>query len=304
VTSDTILPDHKQNPPAEPFGPPGADGLPQGQSAGPTSSRALSIGRHERARRTAELLRQAHDCVDEERRHALLDDVVVLNMGVADALARRYRARGIALDDLEQVAYLALVKAARGYDDTAGHDFLSYAVPTIRGELKRHFRDQGWTIRPTRRIQELQARISAAESELSFALGRSPRPSEIATHLDEPVEDVREALSTDGCFSPTSLDQPANVDTDTTIGDLIGAEDAARNAVEARVILAPAVRRLGERDRRILMLRFIRGWTQQEIASDIGVTQMQVSRLLTRILGQLRNQLEDQDLATSTLRSA
>jgi RNA polymerase sigma-B factor len=267
-------------------------------------SAGQSVSRAERARRTAELLREAYECSDEERRHALLDDVVVLNMGVADALARRYRARGISLDDLEQVAYLALVKAARGYDETAGHDFLSYAVPTIRGELKRHFRDQGWTIRPTRRIQELQARINSAESELCFSLGRSPRPSEIAAHLGEGLEDVREALSTDGCFSPTSLDQPATAETDTTIGDLIGNEDAARDAVEARVILAPVVRRLGERDRRILMLRFMRGWTQQEIASDIGVTQMQVSRLLTRILGELRTELEDQEVEPSMLHSA
>jgi RNA polymerase sigma-B factor len=270
------------------------------------ASRSTSqpASRTERARRTAELLRAAYQTTDEQRRHALLDDVVVLNMGVADALARRYRARGIALDDLEQVAYLALVKAARGYDDAAGHDFLSYAVPTIRGELKRHFRDQGWTIRPTRRIQELQARINSAESDLCFSLGRSPRPSEIAAHLGESIEDVREALSTDGCFSPTSLDQPASTETDTTIGDLIGNEDAERNAVEARVILAPVVRRLGERDRRILMLRFMRGWTQQEIATDIGVTQMQVSRLLSRILGELRTELEGRDIEPAMLHSA
>jgi RNA polymerase sigma-B factor len=111
-------------------------------------------------------------------------------MGVATAIAARYRTRGIATEDLQQVAYLALVKAAHGYDPEVGHDFLSYAVPTIRGEIKRHFRDLGWMVRPPRRIQELQARISTADAELSQWLGRSPRPSEIAATLGEDPDDV------------------------------------------------------------------------------------------------------------------
>jgi len=216
-------------------------------------------------------------------------------MGVATAIASRYRTRGIATEDLEQVAYLALVKAAQGYDAALGNDFLSYAVPTIRGEIKRHFRDLGWTVRPPRRIQELQARITAADALLSQELGRSPRPSEVAAHLGEQVEDVTEALATVGCFTPASLDRPAGEDGTATVSDLIGSEDAAREAAEARTVLAPLVRRLGERDRRILLLRFFRGWTQQEIADDIGVTQMQVSRLLTRILADLRKGLSDPD---------
>ena len=142
-------------------------------------------------------------------------------------------------------------------------------------------------------IQELQARIASAESELSFALGRSPRPSEIASHLNEDIEEVTEALATDGCFTPASLDKPVGTEGETALGELIGSEDEAQSAAEARIVLAPVVRRLSERDRRILMLRFFRGWTQQEIADDIGVTQMQVSRLLSRILTELREQIDD-----------
>ena len=112
--------------------------------------------------------------------------MIALHLDLAHAEASRYRSRGVPLDDLRQVAALALTKATLGYDVTTGHDFLSYAVPTIRGELRKHFRDHGWMIRPPRRIQELQARINVAESELSNRLGRSPQPAEIADHLDEP----------------------------------------------------------------------------------------------------------------------
>lgn len=256
-----------------------------------TAAAARTSVRAERADRTEELLRRAAGTSDELERRRLLDEVVVLNMGVANALAARYRSRGIAEDDLKQVAYLALVKAARGFDYASGNDFLSYSVPTIRGEIKRHFRDCGWTVRPPRRIQELQARIATADTDLSFSLGRSPRPSEIAAYLDESLEEVTEALASDGCFTPASLDRPVDNEAGTSIGDLMGYDDAGQSAAEARVALGPAVRQLKERDRRILLLRFFHGWTQAEIARDIGVTQMQVSRLLSRILSDLRRDL-------------
>jgi RNA polymerase sigma-B factor len=219
--------------------------------------------------------------------------VIVLHLDLAHAEASRYRSRGIPLDDLRQVAALALTKATRGYDVSSGHDFLSYAVPTIRGELRKHFRDHGWMIRPPRRIQELQARINRAEQELSSRLGRSPQPAEIAQHLDECTESVIEALASDGCFVPASLDHPAGGDGSTSLGDLLPLDDASHSASEARVMLRPVLRRLGERDRQILAMRFCEGLTQREIADRIGVTQMQVSRLLTRILGQLRTSVGD-----------
>jgi RNA polymerase sigma-B factor len=258
----------------------------------PSGDLAPAVSRPERAQLTEELLARTARASPEERQR-LLDEVVVLNIGVANAVASRYRSRGIPSDDLQQVAYVALVKAAQGFDPSAGHHFLAYCVPTIRGEIKRYFRDHGWAVRPPRRIQELQSRISTAQVELSYTLGRSPRASEVAEHLDESFEDVSEALASDGCFTPLSLDRPAGRESATSVGDLLGEEDSGRAAAEARIVLAPVLRRLAERDRRILLLRFVQGWTQQEIAQDIGVTQMQVSRLLSRILSDLRAGLSE-----------
>jgi RNA polymerase sigma-B factor len=230
----------------------------------------------------------------ERRRAELRDCVVRINMEVARSVASRYFNRGIEEEDLVQVAYAALTRATRDFDPARHRDFLSYAVPTVRGELKKHFRDHGWTVRPPRRIQETQAQISRAEGELVQAFGRAPRPSEVATHLGVDLDDVIDALSADGCFVASSLDHPlAGVDGSglTTVGDQLGEEDPSHLAAEARATLAPAVSRLEERDQRILYLRFFEGCTQQEIADDIGVTQMQVSRLLTRIMRDLRAQL-------------
>ena len=222
-------------------------------------------------------------------------DLVLRHLGVAHAIARRYRHRGIAGDDLEQVARLGLVKAARSYDPSKQADFLAFAVPTIRGEVRKHFRDHGWMVRPPRRVQEMQSRILSAAADLTQELGRSPRPSEIAARLREPLGEVEEALGADGCFSPSSLDRPVSTGPDApSLGDVLpdaGDDADGHDAVDARVILGPAVRRLSERDRRILHLRYFNGWTQEEIAHEIGVTQMHVSRLLTKILAELRAEL-------------
>ncbi len=243
----------------------------------------------ERSTYTRELFHLVRSTDSEDERQRLMDTVIEMHLDLAHAEAARYRSRGVPLDDLRQVAALALTKATRGYDVTTGHDFLSYAVPTIRGELRKHFRDHGWMIRPPRRIQELQARINSAEAELSYKLGRSPQPVEIAEHLDECTESVIEALASDGCFVPASLDHPAGGDGSTTLGELLPFDDNEHRASEARLMLSPVLSKLGERDRQILTMRFYEGLTQREIAGRIGVTQMQVSRLLTRILGQLRH---------------
>jgi RNA polymerase sigma-B factor len=255
-----------------------------------------ALTRRQRRDRTARALAAAGTSRSKGRREELLDYVVRINMGVARSVASRYLNRGIEEDDLVQVAYAALTRAARDFDPGRHEDFLSYAVPTIRGELKKHFRDLGWTVRPPRRIQETQARITRAEGELIQELGRSPRPSEIAAHLGVEVDDVVEAMSADGCFAPSSLDRPlssADGSGFATVGDLLGEEDTLQPAAEARVTLAPVVRRLKERDRRILYMRFFEERTQQEIADAIGVTQMQVSRLLSRIMRDLRTELTD-----------
>ncbi len=243
----------------------------------------------QRSERTRELFSLALSADSEDERQQVFDAVIEMHLDLAHAEAARYRSRGVPLDDLRQVAALALTKATHGYDVTIGHDFLSYAVPTIRGELRKHFRDHGWMIRPPRRIQELQARINSAEAELSFRLGRSPQPVEIAEYLQESLESVIEALASDGCFVPASLDHPTSGDGSTTLGELLPFDDTERRAAEARLMLSPVLRDLAERDRLILSMRFCEGLTQREIATRIGVTQMQVSRLLTRILSQLRS---------------
>jgi RNA polymerase sigma-B factor len=238
---------------------------------------------------TARLLAEARDAPPGDRR-AIQDEVIRLNMVVASDCARRYHGRGVATEDLEQVAYLGLVKAVQGFDADRGSDFLSFAVPTIRGELRRHFRDHGWALRPPRSIQEMQTRILAAEGELTQELGRSPRPSDLARHLDVDLDRVLDALSATGCFSPASLDAPVPEGED-SLGARLGSLDPDFAEAEARVTLHAVLRGLTPRERRILELRFFGGYTQAEIGADIGVTQMQVSRLLNRILTRLRERL-------------
>jgi RNA polymerase sigma-B factor len=252
---------------------------------------AREVADAERSDTTAALLEEISRTDDEAERAAKREQVVLLNMGVARAIAHRYRQRGLNLDDLVQVAYVGLVKAVNGFDPTRERDFLSYAVPTVSGEVKRYFRDFGWTVRPPRRVQELQSRIAKASAELSQRLGRSPRPTEVADALEVDVEAVIEALAADGCFSPSSLDVPVGEDGSSTLGQLMSDDHEDYGDAEARVMHAPLVRRLGERDKRIVELRFFEGWTQEQIAADIGVTQMQVSRLLARIMQELRREL-------------
>jgi RNA polymerase sigma-B factor len=248
--------------------------------------------RQSRADQTREITEALASCTDDDERHRLTNLLAAVNMEVADSVVARYRGRGIATEDLEQTAYLALTKAARRFDPCSGHDFLSFCVPTIRGEVRRYFRDKGWVVRPPRRIQELQQRVWHAQEDLGTRLGRPATVDELAEHLEESSRDIREALDGHGCFSPASLDRPVSDDGGQPLADMLTSEeDREEQAAEARVALAPVVRRLSTRDRRILQLRFFDGLTQREIADDLGVTQMQVSRLLTRIFRDLRTGL-------------
>lgn len=256
----------------------------------PTPDRRLSRERRDDA--ATELLRAAAASTCPDERERLLGEVVRLHLEVAESIASRYRRRGVGEDDLVQVAYLGLVKAARGFDVDAGHEFLSYAVPTIRGEVRRYFRDLAWVVRPPRRVQDLQSRISAAGEALAQELGRSARPSEIADWLEEDEEEILEAMAANGCFAPTSLDAPTSAESPGSIGDLLPDDDDGDvTSLEARMLLAPALDSLSPRDRRIVFLRFCAQVTQREIAEELGITQMQVSRLLARILTDLREQI-------------
>ena len=268
---------------------------------GPTSERhapsdplapqtPASAARSHRRAETARLFDEAVQC-DGAVREGLLDQIIRLNMVIAGELARRYHGRGIAADDLDQVANLGLVKAVQGFDPGQGNDFLSFAVPTIRGEIRRYFRDFGWAIRPPRSVQELQSRITTAEGELFQALGRSPRPSEIAGHLGVELELVVDSLAANGCFAPMSLDAPV-AEGDTAPADRLGGLDSSFATAEARIVLGRILGDLSPRDRQILEMRFFGGCTQAEIGAEIGVTQMQVSRLLSRLLLRLRRRLE------------
>src|SRR5688572_2445564 len=208
-----------------------------------------------RARRTDAIVCDLRDVRRPADADELTRQLIETNAAVARSMASRYRNRGIDLDDLEQVALLGLTKAAQRFDPAAGHDFLSFAVPTIRGELRRHFRDFGWMVRPPRRVQDMQTRIAGAQEELESQLGRSPRASEIAAHLGEDMSDVVEALAADGCFTPTSLDAKV-ADGSSSIGDLLGQDDRALARAEAKVMLDPLMRTLSARDRRIVRLRY------------------------------------------------
>jgi RNA polymerase sigma-B factor len=248
-------------------------------------------GDEPRADLTAELLADAAAAPEGERLR-LQDRAIELNLPIARSIARRFGERGQPLDDLEQAASIGLIKAVRRFEVGQGVDFLAYAVPTIAGEVKRHFRDSGWTVRPPRRIQEAQARVGAAGEELTAELGRSPTTSEVAAHLDLDEETVIEALSSRGCFTPTSLDAPLDDDDGTGLGQLLGVEDDGFALAEARLSLEPAIDELRPRDRLILELRVAQGRTQSEIAAELGISQMQVSRLLTRIRETLRPSLD------------
>jgi RNA polymerase sigma-B factor len=223
-----------------------------------------------------------------EVRTDLEDEIIRLNLVVAAQEARRYDRRGIDPDDLRQVAYLALVKAVRRYDTALATDFLGYVVPCIRGELRRWFRDAGWMVRPPRSVQELQARITRVSEELAQELGRSPRPSDIAARLGVPSSQVEEAISAHAGFSVDSLDAVAD-DSERPLADSLVHLEAGFDEAEARTAVAPAVRRLGTREQQIVELRYLHDATQGEIGAAIGVTQTQVSRLLSGITRQLRD---------------
>jgi RNA polymerase sigma-B factor len=257
----------------------------------PTADLPVPPARQQRRLETARLLQEALDAPDESTRSALQDQAIQLNMQVASEIAQRYHGRGIPGDDLDQVAFLGLTKAVRGFDPTHGSDFLSFAVPTIRGEIRRYFRDFGWTVRPPRWVQELQPRITAAEGELYQQLGRSPRPSELAEYLEVDLDRVLDALGANGCFSPASLDAPYG-EAEVRPVDRLGGDDGGFDGAEARVALAPLLAKLSPRERKILELRFGAGLTQAEIGAEVGVTQMQISRLLSRLLKKLRTELK------------
>ena len=232
---------------------------------------------------------------DHPRRQQLRDELVTGYLPVALHIARRFAHRGEPQEDLEQVATVGLINAVDRFEPDRGSDFLSYAVPTITGEVRRHFRDQAWSMRVPRRLKDLHVAIGAAVSELSQNLGRAPRPSEIAARLQCSTEDVLEGIEASAAYRSTSLDEVLTGDDSSghTAADALGQADQALDQVEYRESVRPLLESLPERERTILLLRFFGNLTQTQIAQQVGISQMHVSRLLAQTLAALRDNLAD-----------
>jgi RNA polymerase sigma-B factor len=226
---------------------------------------------------------------DSPLRGALRREVVESQLPLVHHLARRFRGRGEPYDDLVQVGTIGLLNAVDRFDPGRG-SFTAFAVPTILGEIRRHFRDRGWAMRVPRRLQDLGRRVSTSREELTHLLGRSPTVQELASHLQEDVDLVLEAL--DSASAYTTVPLPTTPE-DVEFGYL-GVVDESLELVEDRATLRPLLARLPHRERTILALRFIRGMSQSQIAAEVGVSQMHVSRLLTRSLGVLREGLAEE----------
>jgi RNA polymerase sigma-B factor len=258
-----------------------------GISDAPTSAPGTQTELQRRDRHSAELLSRTPDT--EQERRANIDQAVEINLSIADTVARRYAGRGVDADDLTQVARLGLVQAARRFDPSNG-DFHSFAIPTVTGEVKRYFRDQGWSIRPPRRLQELRHDIAVAWPYLAQEKARTPDTMEIADRLDASRDDVTEALS-EGTFRLSSLDAPG-----LAAADRVGQpddgfseiDDAAERDGMMRSV-QEACRQLSDSDLEVLRMRYVQGCTQAVIASQFRVSQMSISRRLSRIIQTLQS---------------
>ncbi|HEY0577705.1 MAG TPA: RNA polymerase sigma factor SigF [Pseudonocardia sp.] len=230
------------------------------------------------------------------RRYQLRDELVSGYLPVARHIARRFVNRGEPLDDLIQVATLGLIFAIDRFRTDFGSDFLAFAVPTMQGEVRRYFRDRGWSMRVPRRLKDLHVSINAAISELSQRFGHAPRPSEIAELLGISMAEVLEGLEASGAYRACSLDEQISPEADgsASVGDQLGELDPELEFVEDQHALRPLLEALPERERGILMMRFYGNMSQTQIATRIGISQMHVSRLLAQTLTQLRTQMRDE----------
>ncbi len=247
---------------------------------------------NDRARARALFAEMASLPADSARRQAIRDELVETHLPLVEYLARRFRNRGELHDDLVQVATIGLIKSVDRFDLERGVEFSTYATPTIVGEIKRHFRDKGWAIRVPRRLQELKLSLAKATSELAQRNGRSPTVAELATFLGMSEDDVLEGLESANAYSTISLDTPDSGDSDAlAVADTLGTVDESLEGVEYRESLKPLLDQLPSREKRILLLRFFGNMTQSQIAAELGISQMHVSRLLARTLAQLREGL-------------
>jgi len=222
------------------------------------------------------------------------DKIVERCLPLADHIARRFEGRGEPRDDLVQVARVGLVNAVVRFDVGAGSDFVSFAVPTIMGEVRRHFRDNSWSVKVPRRLKELHLRLGAATADLSQRLGRAPTATELAAELGMERDEVVEGLVAGSSYNTLSIDSGGGSDDDEAraIADTLGDVDTGLDRIEDREALRPLLEALPERERTVLVLRFFESMTQTQIAERVGISQMHVSRLLAKSLARLRDQLE------------
>lgn len=229
---------------------------------------------------------------DDADRAALREQIIESCLPLAEHIARRFNGRGEAFDDLHQIARVGLVQAVDRFDVSRGGSFLSYAVPTVMGEVKRHFRDNTWALRVPRGAKELQQRIGPASEVLAQQLGRFPSARELADELDVELSEITQALVARGAYQASSLDTArAGTDpTSTPVVDLLGDEEPSYRLLEDRLAVRPLLAALPARERQILVWRFFHNQTQSQIGERLGVSQMQVSRMLSRTLDSLREQ--------------
>lgn len=240
--------------------------------------------------KTHELFRRYKEEGDVEAREKL----VMSHMNFVRFLANKFKNRGEPLDDLIQVGYLGLLKAIDRFDPSRGLEFTTYATPTIMGEIKRHFRDKGWSVRVPRRLQELSAKVNQATDVLTTELQRSPKIEEIAEYLDASVDEVLEAMESSSAYSSVPLEGTGNNDNDDapSVLDRYATEDSALNFTDDRLIIEEALKGFSPREREVIDLRFLQGMTQIEIAEQLGISQVQVSRLLRRTLKKIQDKID------------
>ena len=240
--------------------------------------------------KTRELFRRYKEHHDMDAREKL----VMSHMNLVRFLANKFKNRGEPLDDLVQVGYLGLLKAIDRFDPDRGLEFTTYATPTILGEIKRHFRDKGWSVRVPRRLQELSAKVTQATDVLTAKLQRSPKVEEIAEYLDASVDEVLEAMESSSAYNSVPLEGPGNSDSDDTpsVLDRYADEDQALNFTDDRLVIEEALAGFSPREREVIDLRFLKGMTQIEIAKRLGISQVQVSRLLRRTLKKIQDKID------------
>lgn len=246
--------------------------------------------------KTRELFRRFKGEGDMDAREKL----VMSHLNLVRFIANKFKNRGEPIDDLIQVGYLGLLKAIDRFDPSRGLEFTTFATPTIMGEIKRHFRDKGWSVRVPRRLQELSAKVNQATDTLTSQLQRSPTIAEIADYLDATVDEVLEAMESSSAYSSVSLEAPSGADDDDTpsVIDRYATEDSDLAFTDDRIIIEEALASFSPRERDVIEMRFLKGMTQIEIAEKLGISQVQVSRLLRRTLKKIQDKIDPEGVMT------